>query len=121
MTELFAQPYDTTAEGFYFRTPDQYEETAAGIRNDFGFPVEEFEIQFIDGEEIDAALFKALGVHQGNFQRFLAACETCLGEGGPRSYFLSSDAQLLTTTIGEDVPCSVCLDGHTPCCFRGSL
>ena len=76
MTELFAQPYDITAQGFYFKTADEYQEKSAKARNASGFPVEEYEIQFIDGESIDAALFEALGVHQGNSPQFFDACET---------------------------------------------
>ena len=37
--------------------------------------MEEFEIQFIDGERIDAELFNALGVHQGNIQHFINAVD----------------------------------------------
>lgn len=36
--------------------------------------MEEFEIQFINGDQIDAELFRALGVHQGNFGSFIEAC-----------------------------------------------
>src|SRR5437870_709700 len=75
MTELFAQPYDISAQGFYFHTPEAYQEKSAKARNDFGFPVEEFEIQFIDGEAIDGQLFEALRVNQGNFPHFLEACD----------------------------------------------
>ncbi|MBS0251800.1 MAG: antirestriction protein ArdA [Proteobacteria bacterium] len=41
------------------------------LRNDYGEPVEEFEIQFIDGESIDAALAKAWGLSQCDLARFL--------------------------------------------------
>jgi len=75
MTELFAQPYDISAQGFYFQTADEYQEKSAKTKNDFGFPVEEYEIQFIDGESIDAQLFTALGVNQCNFPQFLDACD----------------------------------------------
>jgi hypothetical protein len=75
MTELFAQPYDISAQGFYFRTSEAYHEKSAKARNDFGFPVEEYEIQFIDGEAIDAQLFEALRVNQCNFPQFLEACD----------------------------------------------
>ena len=76
MTELFAQPYDISATGFYFRTEAEYAEKSVKLRNDAGCPVEEFELQFIDGESIDAKLFEALGVNQCNFPQFLDACDT---------------------------------------------
>lgn len=71
MTQFYAQPYDLSATGFYFETAEQYREKAASIRNDFGQPVEEFEIQFIDGERIDTALASAWGLNQANILRFI--------------------------------------------------
>ena len=70
MTQLFAQPYDLSADGFYFETPEEYTRKADALRNDYGDPVEEFEIQFIDGEDIDGVLAAAIGLHQGNFVQF---------------------------------------------------
>ena len=75
MTQLFAQPYDISANGFYFDTVERYDDKAKSLRNSYGEPVEEFEIQFIDGDDIDAAVFRALGVHQGDISSFLEACE----------------------------------------------
>ena len=73
-TVLFAQPYDISAEGFYFASVEQYQEHAASNRNSLGLPVEEYEIQFIDGDLLDAELFKAVGVSQANFGVFIDAC-----------------------------------------------
>jgi len=75
MTELHAQPYDISAAGFYFKTAEEFQQKAAKVVNDCGFPVEEYEIQFIDGESIDAALFEALRVDQCTFPHFLEACD----------------------------------------------
>lgn len=74
MTQLHAQPYDISATGFYFDSAEEYTQKSSKNFNSYGAPVEEYEIQFIDGESIDAALFKALNVHQGNFPQFLDAC-----------------------------------------------
>lgn len=63
MKVLYAQPYDISAVGFYFRSAEEYAEKAAEARNVRGDPVEEFEIQFIDGEAIDAALAIAVGIY----------------------------------------------------------
>ncbi len=71
MTTLYAQPYDITATGFYFETAEEFAARAAKAVNDFGQPVEEFEIQFIDGEAIDAALAEAIGLSQANFSAYL--------------------------------------------------
>lgn len=43
--------------------------------NNLGWPVEEFEIQFIDGEAIDTALAKAWGLNQADIESFLEAVE----------------------------------------------
>lgn len=75
MTRLYAQPYDISAIGFYFSSAEEYTQKAAANRNQVGLPVEEYELQFIDGESIDAKLFEAVGVYQNNFAAFLDACD----------------------------------------------
>lgn len=75
MTQLFAQPYDISAVGFFFETIEEYNNKSGKLCNAYGQPVEEFEIQFIDGEDIDCALFRALGVHQGDTGAYLEAVE----------------------------------------------
>ena len=75
MTQLFAQPYDISATGFYFESVEDYQKKADKNLNDYGEPVEEYEIQFIDGDDIDCALFKALEIHQGTFHHFFEAVD----------------------------------------------
>lgn len=75
MTRLFANPYDISATGFYFESVEEYNNKTKKACNQMGFPVEEFEIEFIDGEEIDCDLFRALHVHQGDFGAYLDACD----------------------------------------------
>jgi antirestriction protein len=75
MTTFFAQPYDIAASGFYFEDQEGFERQIGYIRNDYGQPVEEFEIQFIDGEAIDCALANAWGINQANIVRFLKVLE----------------------------------------------
>ncbi len=76
MTTLYAQPYDISATGFYFETKEEYDQKAARNVNQMGLPVEEYEFQFIDGEEIDWRFFKALDVGQATFAKYLDACDT---------------------------------------------
>ena len=76
MTQLFAQPYDISATGFFFETAEEYNQKAKSLRNSYGLPVEEFEIQFIDGKGIDAELFESLGVHQGDLAAFFEAVDS---------------------------------------------
>lgn len=52
MPQLHAQPYDITANGFYFESLEDYADKAKSNRNDYGDPVEEYEIQFIDGDHM---------------------------------------------------------------------
>lgn len=75
MTTLFAQPYDISAPGFYFTSADEFTASARRAVNDYGQPVEEFEIQFIDGEDIDCALADAWKLYQSNFAEYLRAVE----------------------------------------------
>lgn len=75
MTTLFAQPYNPEAEGFYFNSVESYERQAEGLTDSFNQPVEEFEIQLIDGEEIDAALFDALNVTQTSLEQYFEAVD----------------------------------------------
>lgn len=73
---LNAQPYDMTAGGFYFRSVTEFIKGFQGNRNDQGHPVEEYEIQFIDGDDIDCELAKAIGLNQANFADFLELVDT---------------------------------------------
>lgn len=74
MTLLFyAQPYDISAVGFYFETIEEYDKKASGLKNRSGDKVEEFEIQFIDGEDIDTAFAAAWGLSQCNIAAFIEA------------------------------------------------
>jgi len=75
MTTLYAQPYDISATGFYFTSAEDYEAKAGMLRNSYGQPVEEFEIQLIEGEGIDCQLFSSVGVHQGNIAAYLDAVD----------------------------------------------
>lgn len=75
MTKLYANPYDISAMGFYFETQEEYAEKADQLRNAHGDPVEEFEIEFIDGELIDCELAKAWGLYQSNFSDYLEKCD----------------------------------------------
>lgn len=75
MTELHAQPYDISAIGFYFKSTEEYDTKSKGLRNDHGQLVEEFEIQFIDGELLDCELAKAWGLNQANLRGYFDVVE----------------------------------------------
>lgn len=71
MTQLHAQPYDLSASGFYFESFEEFTEKSSNHRNMFGQSVEEYQIQFIDGEAIDCALAESVGINQVNIQKFI--------------------------------------------------
>lgn len=73
MTTLFAQPYDFTANGFYFHSLDEYVTKSFSLN---GPLIEEYEIQFIDGIGIDCQLFEALSINQSNIEAYFNATET---------------------------------------------
>ena len=75
MIKLYAQPYDISATGFYFDSAEDYSNKYDNCRNDYGDQVEEFEIQFIDGDLIDAELFKALDINQATISDFFDKAE----------------------------------------------
>ena len=100
---LYAQPYDIEANGFYFSSLDEYNLRLSTLKNAFGLPVEEFELQFIDGARIDADLFKALGVHQGNFPAYLEAVDDWSADDKIKVIIAVGEAGY-TFDLGNDTP-----------------
>ncbi len=64
MTILHANPYTPDARGFRFSSAEEFTTQASALRDRFGSPVEEFELQYLDGE--DGQLFEACRIHQGD-------------------------------------------------------
>lgn len=54
---------------------ETYRSKSTSIINDYGDPVEEFEIQLIDGEDLDCELAKAIGLSQSNVLTMMDAME----------------------------------------------
>lgn len=75
MPVFYAQPYDISASGFYFRSREEYDALRLACRGDTGLLVEEFEIQFIDGETLDAYFADAFGLNQATVFRIIALIE----------------------------------------------
>lgn len=80
MTTLHATPYNLDAVGFYFESLEEYQEKANNSL------VEEFEIQFIDGD--DAALFEACGIDQSNLSTWFNDVETLNDSDKINLYYL---------------------------------
>jgi hypothetical protein len=88
-TTLFAQPYNLDAQGFYFHDAEEFENKSESLLDRFGSPVEEFEIQFIDGD--DAALFDACGIDQSNLITWFEDIEVLDDHEKLALYFLTSE------------------------------
>jgi antirestriction protein len=73
---FYAQPYDIMAHGFFFSDVEDYTAKRGACRNAHSQPVEEFEIQFIDGDDLDAQLFDALSVSQATIIHFMDRLDT---------------------------------------------
>lgn len=86
--EFYAQPYNPDARGFYFTTEEEFEQKSSECRDAFGYPVEEFEIQFIDGSHEEADLFSACGVNQANIGQFLTIIDEVPDYQFPALYYL---------------------------------
>jgi hypothetical protein len=103
MTTLYAQPYDLAANGFYFDSAEAYAKEASRLRNAYGQPVEEFEIQFIDGEAIDAELFEALRLSQVNFSGYFDAVADWRDDQKVRTIIAVGEVGI-SFTLGDDDP-----------------
>lgn len=86
-TTLYAQPYNIDAHGFYFHSTEEFECKSENLRDRFGNPVEEFEIQFIDGD--DSALFDACGIDQCNLPSWFDDIEVLDDHEKISLYFLA--------------------------------
>ena len=109
MTTLYAQPYDLAAAGFYYESADEYAAKAEALRNDYGQPVEEFEIQFIDGETIDAQLFEALGINQCNHGEFFEAVDDWSDDEKVKVIIAVGEVGV-SFALGKDEPDSLDID-----------
>ena len=72
-TVSYAQPYDISARGFFFSSAEEYTKEASTKTNTCGMQIEEFEVQFIEGERIDAELFQAMEVSQADISAYFEA------------------------------------------------
>ncbi len=88
MTNIYhATPYDISAMGFYFQTYDDYVQQAASHTNENGDHVEEYEIQYIDGDTYK--LFEELGINQANLSQWFDDFEDMDGDDVIKAIYLS--------------------------------
>jgi len=97
MNTYHATPYDISAAGFYFENYEEYLAKAEQHTNEYGDKVEEFEIQFIEGENYE--LFKALEVSQGNLKLWFDEYEDLEGEDLVRAIYIAEYSGYETSEI----------------------
>ncbi|MGD1888370.1 MAG: antirestriction protein ArdA [Cohaesibacteraceae bacterium] len=109
--KLYAQPYDISATGFFFSSISEYEARTSSNRNRCGDLVEEYEIQFIEGERIDCALASAWRLSQANFAAFLEKAAEWNDDQKTRFVIAVSECGYSAEQV-EDDPCDLDLDIH---------
>ena len=67
-TLYYAQPYDISASGFFFKTYDEYLSKSKNHKNDYGQEVEEYELTMTDGE--NHTLFELLSISQATIENW---------------------------------------------------
>lgn len=87
--QLYANPYDTSASGFYFGSAEEFEEEFQKR-----LPVEEYEIDFIDGTSEEAAMFKVANISAANLDEWFDGMDRLEGYEMPAAYFLLSNGQV---------------------------
>jgi hypothetical protein len=90
MTTLYANPYNIDAAGFYFNDANEFIEKSTNLTGRYGNQLEEFEIDFIDGD--DAALFNACAINQANLNTWFDDIETLDDHEKINLYYLLSVA-----------------------------
>lgn len=100
----FAQPYDLAASGFYFDSLDEYAEKAAANTNSFGQPVEEYEIQLLEGDF--PRLFRELSIDQGSLHTWFELIESLSETDMVKCLYLAADlgmdaSQVLDADLSE--------------------
>jgi len=109
MNSYYAQPYDMAAVGFGFEDAEDYADKVKACRNAYGHPVEEFELQYVGDDALEARLFEALGVHQGTIGAYLDALPDW--EDGERVKLIIAVGEVgYPFTIGDDTADDVEVD-----------
>ena len=101
MTTLYANPYNIDAVGFYFNDADEFTEKSTNLTDRCGSHVEEFEIDFIDGD--DAALFSACCINQANLNTWFDDIETLADQEKINLYYLLNVAGYTLTQALDKV------------------
>jgi hypothetical protein len=99
MTQLHATPHNIDATGFYFESAEDFIHQMEGLTDKYGAPVEEFEIQFIDGD--DYKLFEAAGINQATINTWFEEIEPLMDYEKLGVYFLLDQGYDLKYALGH--------------------
>jgi hypothetical protein len=105
--QFYVNPYNMSATGFYFETYEELEEKAAKLVDDFGCPIEEFEIEPIDGTQAEMQLAEAANVDPCNIESFIEFINEP-EESWPTVYYLMDNLGLsLSDALNKIGDCTV--------------
>lgn len=93
---LYANPYDIEAQGFYFSDMADFKKKVKKAKNIHGDPVEEFEIDFINGDDTEMKLFSMMETGQHNIEEYFDAVDEGYDEDDIQRL------QILTEDMGYD-------------------
>lgn len=85
--QLHAKLYDLCASGFYFGKENELQNKFKSNKHDYGESVEDYEIQFTDGDDLECALAKAIGLNQANFAAFFESAGAWGRLGKDKQYY----------------------------------
>jgi len=107
--KFYANPYDITAQGFYFETYEEYEAKVKSLRNSSGLPVEEFEIDVIDGSSEEITLVNATGLNQYNLKEVIEYIDEGNESEWPAIFFLLDNGHVRNLEEAKNKVDEVCI------------
>lgn len=93
----FAQPYNICVPGFAFSNYDDYRAQMAALKDEFGEPVEEVRLEYIDGDS--EVLFNALAVNQATLEQWFDDLERLDGDDLIKAIYLAEYLNANTADI----------------------
>jgi len=99
--KFYANPYNIGVTGFYFDTFEEYETKSAALKDSFGNPVEEFEIDVIDGTAEECELAKAAKVTQGEIAEFIEFIDGDESQWPAVFYLMDNCEESLEVALGK--------------------
>jgi len=77
---FFAQPYDISACGFYFASLEEYNSKYKFNVNSYGQPVEEYDIQYINGSKAETELFAITSLEQMHIAQYFKLADQIIND-----------------------------------------